>query len=193
MNISISLKDILKFFNKLSFKLAFFTGIIIYKFFLLDKSSKIADISINIMLTISIIFLVDDIIERIIKLIKKKYILKKYIRGIKELSEPQIEILVSNYFEIKNNKVIINPTAYFSIEEGEYQILSLKAIIFRASSVQTSFSFPFTLEEWAYKELDKAIQNEQITYVKKKGENIVYWHGKEVKFKDKKTINYLYY
>ena len=59
--------------------------------------------------------------------------------------------------------------------------------------MQTSFSFPFTLEEWAYKELDKAIQNEQITYVKKKGENIVYWYGKEVKFKDKKTINYLYY
>lgn len=33
MNINVSLKDVLKFFTKLSFKIAFFIGIIIYKIF----------------------------------------------------------------------------------------------------------------------------------------------------------------
>lgn len=190
MNVSISLKDILNFFSKLSFKIAFFIGIIIYKFVLLDKTNNTANIIVNIILTLSIIFLIDDVIERIIKLINKKSTIKKYIKEIKELSEPQIAILVSNYFEIKNNNVIIHPTAYFNIEAGEYQVLLSKLIIFQASQMQASFDFPFTLQEWSYKELEKSLQNGDITYMKKGKENIVNWYGKEVKFKEKEQYDY---
>lgn len=167
MNINVSLKDVLKFFTKLSFKIAFFIGIIIYKIFLLDNSNKFENNVVNIILIISIIFLVDDLINRALKTINKKVIISKLKKGLKKLSDPQIEILVSNYLILKNNSIIINPTAYFSLERGEYQILLSKQIIFRSATIQGSLYFPFTIQEWAYNEIDNAIKKKEIVYKKR--------------------------
>ena len=56
MNFNIDLKSILNFFAKFSFKIAFFIGIVIYRFILLDRNSEISITITNILLTISIIF-----------------------------------------------------------------------------------------------------------------------------------------
>ena len=182
MNINVSLKDVLKFFTKLSFKIAFFIGIIIYKIFLLDNSNKFENNVVNIILIISIIFLVDDLINRALKTINKKIIISKLKKGLKKLLDPQIEILVSNYLTLKNNSIIINPTAYFSLERGEYQILLSKQIIFRSATIQGSLYFPFTIQEWAYNEIDNAIKKKEIVYKKKGKEIHIKWYGKEIKF-----------
>lgn len=193
MNINVNLKDILNFFTRLSFKIAFFIGIFIYKNFILDGSNNTSKIIVNIIFIISIIFLLDDLIDKTIKIFRKKFVLRKYIKGLKELSKPQIEILVSKYLEIKNNTIIIKPTAYFNISKGEYLILKSKFIIFRAASMQNSFNFPFTLQEWAYNELSRAIKNKKIIWNKEGKTNRINWYGKEIVFKEKQNYDYYEY
>lgn len=182
MNFNMDIKEILHFFTKISFKIAFFVGIFIYKIYFLDKNNYMANLIINILLTISIVLLIDAIIDKIIISIKNKRVLYKYRKNIKNLSEPQIQILVYNYLDIEKGNLIINPTAYFNMEMGEYQILLSKGIIFQASKMQSSWDFPFTLQELAYKELEEAINKKQITYSKQKNKCIVNWYGREISF-----------
>ena len=193
MNFNLNLKDILNFFTKISFKIAFFIGVFIYKIFFLDKNNGVANIVINILFTISIIFLVDAVIEKIIKFTKNKKVLYNYKRNIRKLSEPQIQLLVSNYLDIEKENVIINPIAYFNLQRGQFQILLSKGIIFQAASMQTSLCFPFSLQELAYNELEKAIHKKKITYSKHEDKCIVNWYGRKISFKMQEDYDEEYY
>lgn len=180
MNFSIDFKNILNFFTKFSFKISFFIGIVIYRFILLDRNSEISITITNILLTISVIFLIDEVVNKIFSFFNKKIVTKKYKKELENLSEPQIKIFAENYLIFEKNNIEINPTAYFNIQDGIYQILLSKLIIFQAAKMQQSFEFPFTLQEWAYKEIDAAINNGKIRCREDKKEYVLNWYKKEV-------------
>lgn len=182
MNINFDIKNLLAFFKRTTFRIAFMVGIIIYKFWLLETENEVINNVVNIVLVISIIFVLDDILEKIFKPIKLKITLKEYINDLKNLSEPQILILIYHYFNFEKDKIVVNPTSYFNLHEGEFQILVSKLIIFRAASTASSFNFPFSIQDWAYKEIIRAIDNKEIKINKSKNEYIVKWYRKEYKF-----------
>lgn len=182
MNINFDIKNLLAFFKRTTFRIAFLMGIIIYKFWLLETENEVINNVVNIVLVISIIFVLDDILEKIFKPIKLKITLKEYINDLKNLSEPQILILIYHYFNFEKDKIVVNPTSYFNLHEGEFQILVSKVIIFRAASTASSFNFPFSIQDWAYKEIIRAIDNKEIKINKSKNEYIVKWYRKEYKF-----------
>lgn len=182
MNINFDIKNLLAFFKRTTFRIAFMIGIIIYKFWLLETKNEVINNVVNIVLVISIIFVLDDILEKIFKPIKLKITLKDYTNNIKNLSEPQVLILIYHYFDFKKDKIVVNPTSYFNLHEGEYQILVSKLIIFRAASTASSFNFPFSIQDWAYKEIIRAIDNKEIEINKIKNEYTVKWYKKEYKF-----------
>ena len=184
MNFNLDLKEILKFFTKISFKIAFFIGIFIYKKCFTDQDNQIANKVVNILLIIAIIFLVDCIIDIIISCIKNEKVILDYKKSIKTLSKPQIELLVAKYFDIEEEEIIINPTAYFDIEAGQFQILLSKGIIFQASPIQGAFCFPFSLQDRAYKELENAINKKRIVCRKQDNKYSVCWYGKNIEFED---------
>ena len=181
MNVSFNFKDFLLYFKKISFKISFFVGISLYKFVLLNSQSTIINNIVNVIFILSIIFLLDDIIERIIKTVNKKNVLKKYIKELKNLSNSQIDILLAHYFKYNNKNLEVNQTSYFNIQEGEYQILKSKYIIFQAAKVATSFFLPFTLNEWAYNEIVRAIDNHEIYIEELKNDCTIIWYSKRVK------------
>ncbi len=188
MNVSFNFKDFLLYFKKISFKISFFVGISLYKFVLLNSQSTIINNIVNVIFILSIIFLLDDIIERIIKTVNKKNVLKKYIKELKNLSNSQIDILLAHYFKYNNKNLEVNQTSYFNIQEGEYQILKSKYIIFQAAKVATSFFLPFTLNEWAYNEIVRAIDNHEIYIEELKNDCTIIWYSKSVKC-DKEIFN----
>lgn len=185
MNINFDIKNLLAFFKRTTFRIAFMLGIIIYKFWLLETENEVINNVVNIVLVISIIFVLDDILEKIFKPIKLKITLKEYINDLKNLSEPQVLILIYHYFNFEKDKIVVNPTSYFNLHEGEYQILVSKLIIFRAASTASSFNFPFSIQDWAYKEIIRAIDNKEIKINKTKNEYTVKWYKKEYKFNKK--------
>jgi len=184
MNFNLDIKEILKFFTKISFKIAFFIGIFIYKKYFIDQENEIANKIVNILLTIAIIFLVDSIIDKIISCIKDKKVIHDYKKSIKTLSKPQIELLIAKYFDMEDEEIIINPTAYFDMEAGQFRILQSKGILFQASPIQGGFCFPFSLQDRAYKELEKAVIRKKITYRKQDNRYLVCWYGKNIEFED---------
>ena len=182
MNINFDIKNLLAFFKRTTFRIAFMVGIIIYKFCQLETKNEIINNVVNIILVISIIFVLDDILEKIFKPIKVRITLNDYIKELKNLSEPQVLILIYHYFNFDEDKLIVNQTSYFNLHEGEYQILVSKLILFRAASTASSFNFPFSIQDWAYKEIIKAIDNKEIEINKLKNEYIVKWYKKEYRF-----------
>lgn len=188
MNVNFNLKDFLAYFKKTSFRISFLIGISLYKFWLLDTQNTTIYNIVNIIFVLSIIFLLDDIIEKIINYFNKKTIIKKYVKELKNISDPQVLILISHYFENNKGKIEINPTSYFSLQEGEYQILKSKLIIFQATSMRSSFNFPFTLQEWAYNELIRAVDNNEIFLEETKKEYIIHWYARKLKC-NKEYIN----
>lgn len=181
MNVNFNLKDFLAYFKKTSFRIAFLIGISLYKFWLLDSNNAVINNIVTIIFILAVVFLLDDIIERIISFFNKKLIVKKYVKELQNISDPQVLILIAHYFENDKNKIDINSTSYFNMKEGEYQILKSKLIIFQATSMSTSFSFPFTLQEWAYNELMRAVDNKEIYFEETKKEYIIHWYGRQIK------------
>lgn len=188
MNVNFNLKDFLAYFKKTSFRISFLIGISLYKFWLLDTQNTTINNIVNIIFILAIIFLLDDIIGKIISSFNKKIIVKKYIKELKNVSDPQVLILIAHYFEYNNGKIDINSTSYFSMQEGEYQILKSKLIIFQATSMRSSFNFPFTLQEWAYNELMRAVDKNEISFEETKKEYIIHWYTRKIKC-DKKYLN----
>ena len=182
MNVNFNLKDFLAFFKKTSFRISFLIGMIVYKFYLLETENSIFKNIIDIILVVAIIFVLDDILEKIFNPIKFSKELKKCIEDLKKLTEPQIFILLYHYFDFTNEKIIVNQTSNFNLHEGEYQILASKFIIFRAASTSSSFNFPFSIQDWAYKEIIRAINAKEIEVKKKKYEYIVKWYSYEYRF-----------
>ena len=180
MNVNFDLKELLLFFKKTSFKIAFLIGISVYKFWLLDTENKIINNLVTIILILSIIFLLDDIIGKIAAYINRKNAIKKRINELKKLSDPQVLILILHYFEFNKDKLEINSTSYFNMHEGEYQILQSKLIIFRASSTSYTINFPFTMQEWAYNELVRAVENDEISFKESKKQYIIKWYSREL-------------
>lgn len=181
MNVNFNLKDILAYFKKTSFKISFIIGIALYKFWLLDtKNNTIINI-VNIIFILAIIFLLDDIIEKIINLINNKRIVNKYVKELKKISDAQVLILIAHYFEYNKGTIEINPTSYFSLEDGEYQVLKSKLIIFQATNMRSSFNFPFKLQEWAYNELTRAVDDGEIAFEETKKDYIIHWYKREIK------------
>ena len=188
MNVNFNLKDFLAYFKKTSFRIAFLIGISLYKFWLLDSNNAVINNIVTIIFILAVVFLLDDIIERIISFFNKKLIVKKHVKELQNISDPQVLILIAHYFENYKNKIDINSTSYFNMKEGEYQILKSKLIIFQATSMSTSFSFPFTLQEWAYNELMRAVDNKEIYFEETKKEYIIHWYGRQIKC-DKEYLN----
>lgn len=188
MNVNFNLKDFLAYFKKTSFKIAFLIGISLYKFWLLDSTNVVVNNIVTVIFILAVVFLLDDIFERIIGFFNKKLVIKKYIKELQNISDPQVLILIAHYFENNKNKIDINSTSYFNVKEGEYQILKSKLIIFQATSMSTSFSFPFTLQEWAYNELTRAVDNKEIYFEETKKEYIIHWYDRQIKC-DKDYLN----
>ena len=67
MNVNFNLKDFLAYLKKTSFRISFLIGISLYKFWLLDTQNTTIYNIVNIIFVLSIIFLLDDVIEKIIK------------------------------------------------------------------------------------------------------------------------------
>lgn len=181
MNVNFDLKGFLAFFKKTSFRISFLIGITIYKFWLLDTSNEIVNNIVSIIFVLSLVFLLDDMIERILSFIKRKTAVKKHIKELKNISDPQVLILVSHYFDYDKSKIEINPTSNFSMTDGEYQILQSKLIIFQASSTSFSPSFPFTIQEWAYNELVRAVESKEIEFKETKTQYVIKWYSRELK------------
>lgn len=181
MNVHFNLKDFFAYFKKISFRISFLIGISLYKFWLLNTNNAIIINIVNIVFVLAVIFLLDDILEKIINCINKKTLVKKYIKELKKISDPQVLILMTHYFEYSNGNIDINSTSYFSIEEGEYRILQSKLIIFQATDIRSSFNFPFTLQEWAYNELIRAVDTKEISLEETKKEYIIHWYTRDIK------------
>lgn len=181
MNVNFNLKDFIDYFRKTSFRIAFLIGISLYKFWLLDSNNAVINNIVTIIFILAVVFLLDDMIETIISFFNKKLIVKKYVKELQNISDSQVLILIAHYFENEKNKIDINSTSYFNMKEGEYQILKSKLIIFQATSMSTSFSFPFTLQEWAYNELMRAVDNKEIYFEETKKEYIIHWYGRQIK------------
>ena len=181
MNINFDLKNLLTFFKRTSFRIAFLIGMFVYKFYLLKTTSKIMNNIINIVLIVAIIFVVDDVLEKIINPLKEKYTLKKYKKELKQLSEPQVLILIYHYFNYDKDIIKVNPSSHFNLYEGEYQILVSKSIIFSATSMSSPFNFPFTIQDWAYKEMIRAIDKKEIEIEATKKDYIIRWYSHEFK------------
>lgn len=188
MNINFDLKGFLAFFKKTSFRISFLIGITIYKFWLLDTSNEIINNVVSIVFVLSIIFLLDDVIESIFSLINQKTIVKKYIKELKNISDPQVLILILHYFDYDKGKIEINSTSNFSMTDGEYQVLQSKFIIFRSSTMSYTTSFPFTIQEWAYNELVRAVESKEIEFMETKTQYIIKWYSRELKC-DKNDID----
>lgn len=181
MNVNFNLKDILAYFKKTSFRISFLIGISLYKFWLLDtKNTTIINI-VNIIFVLAVIFLLDDIVEKIINCIDKKRVVKKYIKELKQISDPQVLILIAHYFDYNKGVIDINPTSYFSLQDGEYQVLKSKLIVFQATNMRSSFNFPFTLQEWAYNELTRAVAAGEISFEEIKKEYVIHWYKRKIK------------
>lgn len=181
MNVNFNLKDVLAYFKKTSFRISFLIGISLYKFWLIDtKNNTILNI-VNIIFVLAVIFLLDDIAERIINYINKKRIVKKRVKELKQISDPQVLILIGHYFDYNKGGIGINPTSYFSLQDGEYQVLKSKLIVFQATNMRSSFNFPFTLQEWAYNELTRAVSAGEIFFEETKKEYIIHWYKRKIK------------
>jgi len=181
LNVNFDLKGFLAFFKKISFRISFLVGITIYKFWLLDTSNEIINNVVSIIFILSLVFLLDDIIEQIILRFKQKTAVKKRVKMLKNISDPQVLILVSHYFDYDKGKIEINPTSNFSMTDGEYQVLQSKYIIFRASTMSYTTSFPFTIQEWAYNELVRAVGNKDIEFRETKTQYVIKWYSRELK------------
>ena len=59
MNINFDIKNLLAFFKRTTFRIAFMIGIIIYKFWLLETKNEVINNVVNIVLVISIIFVLE--------------------------------------------------------------------------------------------------------------------------------------
>ena len=181
MNVNFNLKDVLAYFKKTSFRISFLIGISLYKFWLIDtKNNTILNI-VNIIFVLAVIFLLDDIAERIINYINKKRIVKKCVKELKQISDPQVLILIAHYFDYNKGGIDINPTSYFSLQDGEYQVLKSKLIVFQATNMRSSFNFPFTFQEWAYNELTRAVSAVEIFFEETKNEYIIHWYKRKIK------------
>jgi len=181
MNVNFNLKDFLAYFKKTSFRIAFLIGISLYKFWLLDSNNAVINNIVTIIFILAVVFLLDDIIEIIISFFNKKLIVKKYVKELKKISDPQVLILIAHYFEYNKGTIEINSTSYFSLEDGEYQVLKSKLIIFQATNMRSSFNFPFTLQEWAYNELTRAVDDGEIAFEETKKDYIIHWYKREIK------------
>lgn len=188
MNVNFNLKDILVYFKRTSFRISFLIGISLYKFWLLDTKNTIIINIVNIIFVLAVIFLLDDIVERIINCIDKKGGVKKCIKGLKQMSDPQVLILISHYFDYNKGVIDINSTSYFSLQDGEYQVLKSKLIVFQATNMSDSFDFPFTLQEWAYKELTRAVVTGEISFEETENEYIIHWYKRKIKY-EKNFLN----
>lgn len=188
MNVNFNLKDILVYFKRTSFRISFLIGISLYKFWLLDTKKAIIINMVNIIFVLAVTFLLDDIVERIKKCIDKKISIKKCIKELKQISDPQVLILISHYFDYKKGVIDINSISYFSLQDGEYQVLKSKFIVFQAANISNSFDFPFTLREWAYKELTRAVGTDEIFFEESENEYIIHWYKRKIKC-EKKFFN----
>lgn len=188
MNVNFNLKDILVYFKRTSFRISFLIGISLYKFWLLDTKNTIIINIVNIIFALAVIFLLDDIVERIKNCIDKKIGIKKCIKGLKQMSDPQVLILISHYFDYNKGVIDINSTSYFRLQDGEYQVLKSKLIVFQATNMSDSFDFPFTLQEWAYKELTRAVVTGEISFEETVNEYIIHWYKRKIKY-EKNFLN----
>ena len=181
MNVNFNLKELLAYFKKTSFRIAFLIGISLYKFWLLDSNNVVVSNIVTMVFILSVVFLLDDIIEKIIGFFNKRLVVKKHIKELQSISDPQVIILIAHYFENTKNKIEINSNSYFNVKEGEYQILKSKQIIFQATSISSSFKFPFTLQEWAYNELTRAVEKKEIYFEERKKDYIIHWYNRQIK------------
>lgn len=170
MSVSIELKEILKFFQKTSFRIAFLFGTILFKILTANYSNDVFRMIADVLLVLASIFLADDFFSRLGFFVSRTIKHKKIKHAIRSLNKSQVLVLIGHFFDFSNDTIRINQTGYFEFAGGLYNELTSAGLIIQAAA-GTQVNFPFMMLAWAYDDLSDALKNKNI----------------EIKFKNNKT------
>ena len=175
MSVNIELKELLKFFQKTSFRIAFLFGAILFKILTINYSNDVFKIIADILLVLASIFLVDDLFSRLGFFISKKVKHQKIKRIVHSLNKSQVLVLIGHFFDVSGDDIKINQTGYFELAGGLYNELTSAGLIIQANA-GTQINYPFMMLAWVYDDLNDALKNKNIEIRFKNNKTEVKWY-----------------